>query len=212
VIEGGARPGLGAEILHLELPGLALGGSSILDRIDLRLHLGETAVLTGPSGIGKSTLLRVIAGLETRHQGRLRAPAKMAMVFQEPTLLRWRTLRDNLILPLGITAQDADHALSEVGLAGRGDMYPDQLSLGQGRRLALARAFAAKPDLLLMDEPFVSLDAALVDEMMTLFEVLRDRYRVTTLMVTHSQSEADRLGTRILEMTGSPAFIKPDLV
>ncbi|MBS0122846.1 ABC transporter ATP-binding protein [Thetidibacter halocola] len=192
-------------VARLSLPGLSLGGTPILGPIDLTLGRGETVALTGPSGIGKSTLLRVLAGIETRHRGQVDRPARLAMVFQEPVLLPWRNLRDNLLIPLRISADKAEVALAEVGLGGRGDRFPGQLSLGQQRRIALARAFAGEPDLLLMDEPFVSLDAALADEMMSLFERLRAKRTVTTLLVTHAPEEARRLADRILLLEGNPA-------
>ena len=123
--------------------------------------------------------------------------------------MRWRTVADNLAITLDLTPAEIDIALEEVGLAGRGTAFPDQLSLGQQRRLSLARAFAGKPDVLLMDEPFVSLDADLSDEMMSLFERLRYNHPVATLLVTHAIPEAERLATRILELSGQPAQLKP---
>ncbi|MCB1332196.1 MAG: ABC transporter ATP-binding protein [Roseivivax sp.] len=191
----------------MALNGVSLHGRPILGPVSLTLARGETVALTGPSGIGKTTLLRVIAGLERNQPGAVSRPDQIAMVFQEPTLLPWRTLRQNLTLMLGIGAERAEAALAEVGLGGRGDDVPGQLSLGQQRRLALARAFAAEPDLLLMDEPFVSLDAALADEMMALFERLRARHPVATLIVTHDMGEARRLADRVLRLEGNPATL-----
>ena len=205
-----ARPVGGPPVLDLDLDGLRLGGVEVLGPLALTLHPGETAALTGPSGIGKTSLLRIIAGLETRHRGWRHVAGRIALVFQEPTLLPWRSVAQNLTLTTGVTAAEAEAALAEVGLAGFGQRWPRQLSLGQQRRLALARAFAARPDLLLMDEPFVSLDAALADEMMDLFETLRRRRRLATLLVTHVAAEAERLATRILRLDGRPARIVAD--
>jgi NitT/TauT family transport system ATP-binding protein len=196
-------------VLAVTLDGMTFADKVVLGQIDLRLAPGETVAITGPSGVGKTTLMRIIAGLETRQAGHVRRPEALAMVFQEPTLLRWRSVADNLAIPLGLTPAQIDIALEEVGLEGRGPAFPDQLSLGQQRRLSLARAFAGKPDLLLMDEPFVSLDADLGDEMMTLFERLRDSHPVATLLVTHAIPEAERLAKRILELKGQPAQLAP---
>ncbi|PTX54675.1 NitT/TauT family transport system ATP-binding protein [Litoreibacter ponti] len=195
----------------MHLDGLSIGATAILGAISLRVARSETLALVGPSGVGKTSLLRIIAGLETRHQGRCDAAGQVAMIFQEPTLLPWRNLTDNLCIPTGISKAEATAALAEVGLAGRGDDYPNTLSLGQQRRLSLARAFAVKPDLLLMDEPFVSLDQDLAREMMALFVKLRTAHNVTTILVTHVAEEAKQLATRIVTLGGTPGAITGDV-
>ena len=196
-------------VARLELASFSRGGSVILRNIHLDLLRGQTLALVGPSGIGKTTLLRILAGLEDGHSGRVSVEGRVAVVFQEPALLPWRSLRDNICLPTGATRDAAETMLAEVGLSGRSGDFPGQLSLGQQRRVALARAFAAAPDLLLLDEPFVSLDAALVQDMMDLFLKLRDRQRVATLFVTHAEAEARYLSDRIIRLQGSPASLAP---
>lgn len=197
-------------VMELVLEGLQLGGESILGPLHLSLKPAETLVLTGPSGVGKSTLLRVIAGLITAPGQSLTVGGTMGMVFQEPTLLPWRSALKNLMLTTGISADAAQDALAEVGLARCADLYPGQMSLGQQRRLSLARAFALNPDLLLLDEPFVSLDPDLADEMMALFARMRSARGVAALLVTHSELEATRLATRIVRLEGRPATIVSD--
>lgn len=198
--------------LDLHLNGLSFGDTPVLGQIDLTLKTSETLALVGPSGAGKTSLLRIIAGLETRHRGTCSVSGRVGMVFQEPTLLPWRTVLENLAIPTRISPDQARGALVDVGLSGREDDFPAQLSLGQQRRLSLARAFAVEPDLLLMDEPFVSLDTKLIEEMMTLFTKLRSKHNVTTIFVTHVEAEAARLGSRIVRMDGTPARIISDSV
>lgn len=198
-------------VLDLQIGGLCIGGTQILGKINLRMMRSQSVSLIGPSGVGKSSLLRIIAGLETRHSGRCEVQGRVGMVFQEPTLLPWRTVLDNLCIPTGISPQAAEQALADVGLMGRALDFPQQLSLGQQRRLSLARAFAIKPDLLLMDEPFVSLDPDLVEEMMALFQQLQQRHGVATILVTHVAEEAKRLSDRIITLSGSPAQITGSL-
>ena len=176
------------------------GDTCVLRDLSFELGAGETLAITGPSGVGKTTLLRIVAGLDLDFEGRVHRPERLAMVFQEPTLLPWRTARDNLRLAAHVDADAVDRALAEVGLKGKENHFPAQLSLGQQRRLALARAFAAQPELLLMDEPFVSLDAPIVEEMLQLTERLLVAYGVATIFVTHSPMEAARLATRTLRL------------
>ena len=195
-------------MIDIRITDKSFAGAPILRDVAFQVAQGECVAILGPSGIGKSTLLRIIAGLDRDFTGTVTRPDRLAMVFQEPNLLRWRTVRDNLCIPTGIDANRAETALAAVGLSGKGGHYPAQLSLGQQRRLALARAFAADPALLILDEPFASLDPDRAGEMLSLTTDLMTRIEPATIFVTHSEEEAARLSTRILRLDGSPASIR----
>jgi sulfonate transport system ATP-binding protein len=154
----------------------AYGNRVVIENLNLRIERGEFVVLLGESGCGKTTLLRALAGLDPIDGGRIVAPRRPAVVFQEHRLLPWESLWRNV--SLGLQASDARQrataALSEVGLAERLDDWPRNLSGGQAQRVALARALVQEPELLLLDEPFAALDAltrirmhALVRELVT---------------------------------------------
>lgn len=186
----------------------AFGDTEILRDIHLDISAGETVALLGPSGVGKTTLLRIVAGLDDKFEGNVRRPDNIAMVFQEPRLLPWRTASDNIMLVTGVHFADALNALEAVGLGEKENHFPGQLSLGQQRRLALARAFSTQPKLLIMDEPFASLDNDRVQEMVELTRRLIDANQTTTLFVTHSESEARELADRIVRIDGKPARLQ----
>ncbi|APZ50628.1 ABC transporter ATP-binding protein [Salipiger abyssi] len=199
--------------VRVDIDAKRFGDTLVLRDVHFSVTRGETVALLGPSGIGKSTLLRIVAGLDRDFDGSVARPANMAMVFQEPTLLPWRSALQNILLVHPeIPERRARAMLARVGLSGREQAFPRSLSLGQQRRLALARAFAGCPELLIMDEPFVSLDPALADSMLTLTEELIAEARPATLFVTHARAEADRLASRVLELRGSPATLSPHLI
>ena len=206
---GAPRAPLEDRVITVDIHGKAFGGQPVLGRVRFQIAPGETVALVGPSGIGKSTVLRIVAGIDTAFDGTVDRPEAMAIVFQEPTLLPWRSARDNLLLTQpGLTRDGADAAMARVGLEGKGEAFPGQLSLGQQRRLSLARAFAGQPALLIMDEPFVSLDPEMAEQMMGLTEALIAESRPATLFVTHAREEAERLADRILELRGRPASLE----
>jgi len=192
-----------------------------LDRLDLTLEEGEFLCLVGPSGSGKTTLLRILAGLDRGFTGQLTLPPGLhsAIVFQEPRLMPWLTVLDNMLLvaaPGDATARERALALlEEVDIAGFADAYPGQLSGGMQRRAALARALLVAPELLLMDEPFVSLDLPTANHLRALVTRLWRNRRMTAIFVTHDLREAMVLATRLLFLTRSPGRAaldwRPDL-
>ncbi|MCA1409052.1 ABC transporter ATP-binding protein [Ensifer sp. IC3342] len=199
-------------MIKVDIRRKAFGGEEILRDIRFTMDASETIAILGASGIGKSTLLRLIAGIDPAFEGEIIRPDKIGMVFQEPVLLPWRSAVENLTLvhpQLGTEA--ALSALERVGIVDKARLFPGQLSLGQQRRLALARAFAGRPDLLVMDEPYVSLDPRTAEEMLALTEALIAETGPAVILVTHSESEAQRLARRCLRLAGRPATIASDL-
>ncbi len=169
--------------------------------------------LVGPSGCGKTTALNIAAGLDRAFEGSVefggREPV-LGYVFQNPRLLPWRTVRQNVALVLPKVLRGGglvEEWLSAMGLAEVADQYPTRLSVGMARRVALARAFVVQPDLLLMDEPFVSLDELTAQRMRALLADMLERRPATVLFVTHNLREAIQLADRILVMAPSPTRV-----
>jgi ABC-type nitrate/sulfonate/bicarbonate transport system ATPase subunit len=189
----------------------ASGGElRVISGLALTLRNGEVGALVGPSGCGKTTLLRIIAGLDRDFVGTLQLPdhGRLGMVFQEPRLLPWRTVEQNVRLAAPEATDASLTALFKaLGLDAHRDHFPGELSLGLARRVALARAFAVEPDLLLLDEPFVSLDAALAARLREELAELVNRSPVTTLLVTHDVEEAIGLADRLFLLSPSPARV-----
>ncbi|QPF93659.1 ABC transporter ATP-binding protein [Bradyrhizobium commune] len=189
----------------------AAGGThEVLAPIKFALQSGEVGVLIGPSGCGKSTMLRIILGLDRDFEGYVARPpeARVGMVFQEPRLLPWRSVEQNVRL----AAPDANDAkLSELfkilELDAHRSHFPGELSLGLARRVALARAFAVEPDLLVLDEPLASLDDALASRLRDEIAALVANRSAITLLVTHNLDDAIRLGDRLFVLSPRPARV-----
>jgi len=188
----------------------------VLRDIDIAIEPGSFVVLTGASGCGKSTLLNIIAGLDKDFDGEIRfgtASPHLGFIFQTPRLLPWRTVYENIALAL--PDRDARLAripelLERVGLTAQATAYPERLSVGMQRRVALARAFVLEAEILLMDEPFVSLDDPTAHGLRELLMDLWHRRPTTVVFITHDRVEAVSLGTRILRLAGSSASIVQD--
>ena len=193
----------------------ASGGKlHVLGELALSLDSGKVAALVGPSGCGKTTLRRIVAGLDHDFEGSVTLPAHgmLGMVFQEPRLLPWRTVEQNVRLAAPHARDDELQVLfATLGLATHRDHYPGELSLGLARRVALARAFAVKPDLLLLDEPFVSLDNLLAARLREELAELVKQRPLTTLLVTHNVEEAIDLADRLYLLSASPARVLADV-
>jgi NitT/TauT family transport system ATP-binding protein len=214
----------------LEITGLghSYGSHRVLEGLDLKVAQGELVSIVGPSGCGKSTLLRCVAGLihpsegsivlnGTRTEG---VPDELAVVFQDysRSLFPWLSVRDNVALPLrrrGLgkdqRRKEAQTALESVGLGDAGRKYPWQLSGGMQQRVSIARALAYRPSLLLMDEPFGSVDAQTREDLEDLLLRVHRTEGVTILLVTHDIDESVYVGDRVVVMARNPGRIAADL-
>ena len=197
------------------------GGLVALDGVNMSLARQEFVSVLGPSGSGKTTLLRVLAGLLKPTTGSIEFSGdspRLGMVFQQANLMPWRTAIENITLPLelqGVPASEACDRAQElirvVGLEGFESAWPRHLSGGMAQRVALARSLILDPDLLLLDEPFGSLDALTREKMGAELLNLWQSRRTTVLMVTHSISEALLLSDRVLVFTPRPAQVCLDM-
>ncbi|NDU75615.1 ATP-binding cassette domain-containing protein [Actinomadura sp. DSM 109109] len=214
----------------LEVSGLghAYGGHRVLKGVDLRIGEGELVTIVGPSGCGKSTLLRCLAGLMAPSEGKVvlngdvvdGVPGDLAVVFQDysRSLMPWLTVRDNVALPLrrrGLGRSErrarAAEALESVGLRDAAGKYPWQLSGGMQQRVSIARALAYRPTLLLMDEPFGSVDAQTREDLEDLVLQVHRSQGVTILLVTHDIDESVYLGDRVVVLARDPGRVRAEL-
>jgi NitT/TauT family transport system ATP-binding protein len=205
-------------MLEIKGFGHAYDGHTVLHDVTLSVADGELLSIVGPSGCGKSTLLRCVAGLIPPDRGTIHAdgvPENVAIVLQEygRSLLPWLTVLENVVLPLRKTTDRralALNALEQVGLADAARKHPWQLSGGMQQRVSIARALAYRPKLLLMDEPFGSVDAQTREDLEDLLlEVRGDA--TTILFVTHDIDESVYVGDRVVVLGGSPATVLADL-
>lgn len=191
--------------------------NAVLKDIAFQVEPGSFVIVTGPSGGGKSTMLNIIAGLDKDYAGSVDfgdGDPTFAFVFQSPRLLPWRTVYENIALalpPNDPRLANIPEMLRRVGLSDAANAYPEMISLGMQRRVALARAFVLEPDILFMDEPFVSLDDPTAYALRELLVELWSRRPTTVLFVTHDRAEAVMLGTRILRLSAGPATIAQDV-
>ena len=220
---------IAAPYAHVEVAGLSKkfpNGARVLENVNLRVDKGDFVSLIGPSGCGKSTLLKLVSGLTAPSEGRIQVEAMtplnaretMSFIFQDATLLPWRTVAQNVSLGLELEGvsrhrqrQTVTELLALVGLETVGGRYPRQLSGGMKMRVSIARALATTPRLLLMDEPFGSLDEMTRDRLNEELLRLRERDHWTALFVTHSVAEAVFLSNRIIVLGANPGRVVYEL-
>ena len=204
-------------LLRLERVTVNYGGLEVLGGIDLEVHEGEFVALVGPSGCGKTTLLNVCSGWLAPGSGRVHRPGRLRMVFQQDGLFPWLTVDENIGLGLSQVAEGEERGrrgralLDLIGLAGFGGAYPHQLSGGMRQRVELARALGGETPLLLMDEPFSSLDyLARLKMRRELARILREQPR-TVVLVTHDIEEAAQLADRVLVLSERPSRVRDEV-
>lgn len=210
------------EIIELGHVEKRFGDLEVIKDLSFEVFEGEFLSIIGPSGCGKTTVLRLISGLEKPTAGRVtfngrevdRPTKEIGFVFQEPALFPWRSVKRNIEFPLeirGMREEERDSIsmryVELVGLNGFENAYPHQLSGGMRQRASLARALAAEPEVLLMDEPFAALDALSREEMQEELHRIWEKEKKTIILVTHSVEEALFLSDRVIVLTHRPATI-----
>jgi ABC-type nitrate/sulfonate/bicarbonate transport system ATPase subunit len=203
----------GAELLRVAIERKAFGARAVLSGVRFSAGAGEVLALLAPSGTGKTTALRIVLGLDKDFSGAVqRPPGRIGAVFQEPRLLPWMDVAANLRLVAPALTDGAVAALLEtVGLPDAAARMPGQLSLGMARRVALARALAVRPALLVLDEPFASLDP-MGSGLVSRAALAQGRsLQATVLIATHDLDQALATADRILVLTGAPASLAADL-
>lgn len=191
--------------------------NSVLGHLEINVARGEFVSIVGPSGTGKSTLLNMIAGLESIDCGSIsyndqkledKPACRLSYIFQQPRLMPWLTVAENLRLVVPEVADsEIESILNKVGLKGKSALYPKELSGGMQRRVSIARAFLIRPDILLLDEPFVSLDEPNAKRLRSTLFDLWIEHKTTVVFVTHDLNEAIQLSDRILFLSSAPGEI-----
>jgi NitT/TauT family transport system ATP-binding protein len=210
-------------MLHVEHLAKSYGDVAAIGDLTFDVEAEELVCIVGPSGCGKTTLLKCVAGLLEPSRGEIELegvpvhgpPDTMALVFQEysRSLFPWMSVRQNVAFPLRRkklpdAARTVEQALASVGLSNALDRYPWQLSGGMQQRVAIARALAYQPRILLMDEPFASVDAQTRADLEDLVLDVRERYDITIVFVTHDIDEAVYLSDRVIVLTPSPTHVQ----
>jgi ABC-type nitrate/sulfonate/bicarbonate transport system ATPase subunit len=213
-----ARPAATRPLLRLDRVTVAFDTVVVLDEIDFDVRDGEFVALVGPSGCGKTTLLNVCSGWLAPSAGTVQRPARLRMVFQQDGLFPWLTVNENILLGLDQVSDPVerrrrgDAMLDLIGLSSFRAVYPHQLSGGMRQRVELARALGGETPLLLMDEPFSSLDYLTRLKMRReLARILREHPR-TVVLVTHDIEEAAQLADRVLVLSERPARVRDEIV
>jgi NitT/TauT family transport system ATP-binding protein len=206
--------------IHCKIfPAIGKAGENLaIKNLQFSIDSGEFVCLVGPSGSGKTTLLNLIAELDEDYEGEItvgcnETDSKIGYIFQNPRLLPWRTVRENieLVMNSGHSSTIVDELLGVMQLTEAQQVYPERLSLGMSRRVSIIRAFAIEPDVLLMDEPFVSLDAPTARQVRELLVKLWCNRQHTVLFVTHDLREAITLADRIIFLSARPMTVVSEI-
>lgn len=200
--------------LKLEKVSKNYSSDTILECIDIDLYEGEMVAIIGPSGCGKSTIFNLISGLEDLSSGKVLIDGDVSYMYQKDLLLSYKTIIDNVSLPLQISGMGKDKARKKAleyfdifGISGYENNFPRELSGGMRQRVNFMRSFMLSNDIMLLDEPFASLDQITKNSIQDWFMKIRDRLKITTMLVTHDIEEAIKLSDRIYVLSNKPTKV-----